>query len=207
MESVGGTRVAGVLLAAGEGSRFGGEGHKLLADFRGRPLVAWAAEALAAAGLDGCCAVTGAVNLEAVLDPLGLAVVHNPRWRAGQATSLRTGLEWCRSQGFGVAVVGLGDQPLVPAGAWRTVAAADVSPIVTATYGGRRRPPVRLDRSVWELLPAEGDEGARALMQRRPDLVGEVACEGDPADVDTPADIRRYASSSGGRDDEVRSWS
>jgi molybdenum cofactor cytidylyltransferase len=188
-----GVRVAGVLLAAGEGSRFGGEDHKLLADFRGRPLVAWAAEALRTAGLDGCCAVTGAVDLGAVLDPLGLSVVHNPRWREGQATSLQAGLAWCRAGGFGVAVIGLGDQPLVPAGAWRAVAAADVAPIVTATYGGRRRPPVRLDAAVWDLLPATGDEGARVLMQRRPELVGEVACEGDPADVDTPADIRRYA--------------
>ena len=186
-------RVAGILLAAGEGSRFGAGAHKLLADFRGRPLVAWAGEALAGARLDGCCAVTGAVDLEAVLGPLGIALVHNPRWREGQATSLRAGLEWCRAGGFDAAVVGLGDQPLVPPGAWRTVADAGDAPIVTATYGGRRRPPVRLDRSVWGLVPSTGDEGARELMRRRPDLVGEVACEGDPADVDTPADLRRYA--------------
>jgi molybdenum cofactor cytidylyltransferase len=186
-------RIAGVLLAAGEGSRFEGDAHKLLSDFRGRPLVAWAAEAVVAAGLGGCCIVTGAVDLAAVVRPLGLEVVENRRWREGQASSLQTALAWCRAGGFEVAVVGLGDQPLVPAGAWRTVAEADVAPIVTATYGGKRRPPVRLDGSVWGLLPAEGDEGARLLMQRRPDLVGEVACEGDPADVDTMADIRRHA--------------
>lgn len=202
-----GARVAGVLLAAGEGSRFGGAVHKLLADFRGRPLVAWAVEALAAAGLDGCCAVTGAVDLHDVLAAAGVTEVHNAAWRDGQASSLRAGLAWCRDGGFDAAVVGLGDQPLVPAAAWRTVAggggagcgsggahgSAPAMPIVTAVYGGRRCPPVRLDRSVWDLVPATGDEGARALMRRRPELVGEVACEGDPADVDTLSDLRRHA--------------
>lgn len=181
-----------MLLAAGEGSRFDGPDSKLLADFRGRPLVLWAAAALAQANLAGGCVVTGAANLDTVLDDLGLAVVRNPRWSEGQASSLRTGLDWCRAGGFEAAVVGLGDQPLVPAVAWRTVAAATHAPIVTATYGGHRRPPVRLDRSVWDLVPAEGDEGARVLMRGRPDLVGEVACDGDPADVDTAEDLRRY---------------
>lgn len=187
-------RTAGVLLAAGEGSRFEGPPNKLLADFRGRPLAYWAAAALAGAGLAGCCVVTGAANLDAALEALGLTIVHNERWSEGQASSLRSGLDWCRAGGFDAAVVGLGDQPLVPAAAWRAVAVATHAPIVTATYGGRRRPPVRLDRSVWDLVPEEGDEGARVLMRRRPDLVGEVACDGDPADVDTAEDLRRYGA-------------
>lgn len=188
-----GARVAGVLLAAGEGSRFQGDTSKLLADFRGRPLAGWALDAMAGAGLAGCCVVTGAVDLGALLASLDVTVVYNPRWREGQATSLRAGIEWCDVGGFDAAVVGLGDQPLVPAAAWRTVAHADMAPIVTATYGGRRRPPVRLDRSVWPLLPVDGDEGARLLMQGRPDLVGQVACDGNPADVDTAEDLRRHA--------------
>ncbi len=191
------TGVAGILLAAGEGKRFDGPGHKLLADFGGRPLVCWAAEALARAGLAASCVVTGAVDVEHLVEPLGLAVVANPHWRNGQASSLRAGLAWCREGGFTAAVLGLGDQPLLGPGPWRAVAAATGAPILTATYGGRRRPPVRLDRSVWDLVPADGDEGARALMRRRPDLVGEVACEGDPADVDTPEDLCRFAAAGG----------
>lgn len=183
-----------MVLAAGGGTRFGGDGHKLVAQFRGRPLVAWSVEAASSAGLGGVVVVSGAVDLGPVLAALDgpITLVANPRWRLGQATSLRAGLEWCEEEGYEAAVVGLGDQPLVPAAAWRRVALGSHAPIVTATYGGRPRPPVRLDRSVWPLVGDEGDEGARELMRRRPDLVGEVACEGDPADVDTLDDIRRF---------------
>lgn len=184
-------RTAAVVLAGGEGSRFAGDAPKLLAPFRGRPLVAWALEAALDAGLGGVAVVTGAIDLSPVLEAFaGLVALDNPRWKEGQATSVRRGLEWCAAGGYEAAVVGLADQPLVPSSAWRAVARATRVPVATATYAGRRSPPVRLHRSVWPLVPESGDEGARALMRRRPDLVGEVACEGDPADVDTLADLR-----------------
>lgn len=195
--SAGGAGVAGVLLAAGGGSRFDG-GHKLLAPLGGQPLVAWALHAVAAAGLDALVVVTGAVALDDVVAEVRgtrATVVHNPRWRDGQARSLQAGIAWCEAQGMGAAVVGLGDQPLVGEAAWRAVAAATHAPVVTATFAGRRRPPVRLARAVWPLLPRQGDDGARVLMRHRPDLVGEVACPGNPLDVDTPADLRMASGS------------
>lgn len=171
----------------------------MLALVRGRPLVAWAVAAAVDAGLDAVAVVQGAVDLAPALRAFDgrTALIRNPHWTRGQATSLRAGLDWCGTNGYAAAVVGLGDQPLVPASAWRAVGMAHHAPIVTATFGGRPRPPVRLDRSVWPLLAREGDEGARELMRRRPDLVGVVACEGDPFDVDTVSDIDRLEEHAG----------
>jgi CTP:molybdopterin cytidylyltransferase MocA len=147
------------------------------------------------AGLDATLAVTGAVDLAPVM-PGGVVMVANPDWEAGMATSLRRAVAAARHLGLDAIVVGLGDQPFVPATAWRAVAASD-QPIAVATYGGARRNPVRLARLVWGDLPVSGDEGARALMRRRPDLVAEIPCEGDPVDVDTLEDLLGAGSQEG----------
>ncbi|HVF74144.1 MAG TPA: nucleotidyltransferase family protein [Acidimicrobiales bacterium] len=184
--------VAAVVLAAGASSRFAGGAHKLATPFRGKPLVCWAVEAAGAAGLDEILVVEGRTALRDLL-PGHVTVVGNPLWADGLATSLRAGLDAAAASGHEAVVVGLGDQPLVPATAWRAVADAGERPIAVATYGGKRRNPVRLHRSVWHLVPSTGDAGARALYREFPHLVGEVACDGEPADIDTVEDLARWS--------------
>jgi CTP:molybdopterin cytidylyltransferase MocA len=181
---------AGVVLCAGGSRRFGQDQHKLLATFRGKPLVSWALEHAAEAHLDELIIVMGPVDVTEFL-PEGAIAVENPDWTLGQAISLQAGIEAVKARGHEVAVVGLGDQPLVPPETWSAVAAAD-SPIAVATYQGHRGPPTRLSRSVWPLLPRDGDEGARLLMQARPDLVQEVPSDGYAFDVDTVEDLARW---------------
>ncbi|HEV3266636.1 MAG TPA: nucleotidyltransferase family protein [Acidimicrobiales bacterium] len=176
---------AAVLLCAGGSSRFG-EQPKLLAPFRGRPLVTWALDHALGAGLDETFVVVGPVDLSALLP--GAVVVDNPAWASGQASSLLAGIAAAEQRGHGVVVVGLGDQPRVPSEAWSAVAETD-SPIAVASFNGTRTPPTRLARSVWGLLPQHGDTGARALMQARPDLVVEVPCAGEALDIDTTEDL------------------
>jgi molybdenum cofactor cytidylyltransferase len=181
--------VAAAVLCAGAGSRYDRErpGSKMLAPFRGRPLVTWAVENALAAGLDETFVVTGAADLSGLL-PGGVAMVENPQWRQGQATSLQAAISAARASGFEAIVVGLGDQPLIGRDVWRAVASA-AGPIAVASYQGLRRNPVKLARAVWDLLPVTGDEGARALMRTRPDLVVEVPCQGNPLDIDTREDL------------------
>lgn len=188
--------VCGVILAAGAGSRFeasGGTGPKPLAEVDGIALVDRSLAALVDAGLDEVVLVDGRTDLSDRRGS-GVTVLHNASWADGIATSLHLAVEHARARGHEAVVIGLADQPGVSTDAWRAVAAAPPEPpIAVATYAGRRGNPVRLAASVWELLPATGDEGARTLMRERPDLVREVPCTGEPWDVDTVEDLERWS--------------
>jgi CTP:molybdopterin cytidylyltransferase MocA len=182
--------VAGVVLAAGGGSRFRGETHKLLAPVHERPVVAWALEHALAADLDETVVVTGAADLTALVPP-GVLILPNPRWAEGQATSLQAAITYARSVGHDAVVIGLGDQPFVPAAAWRLVADSGAD-LATAVMHGQRTPPVRIGATLWDDLPVKGDHGARVLLRSRPDLVVPVACPGSPVDIDTVEDLSAW---------------
>lgn len=154
-------------------------------------MVAWALDHATEAALDELIVVTGAADIGHLV-PAGAMVVNNARWADGQATSLAIAVASARDRGHDAIVAGLGDQPLVPPSAWRAVAASP-SPIAVATYDGRRGNPVRLAAEVWPLLPISGDAGGRVVMATHPELVEEVACDGDPFDVDTQEDLSRWS--------------
>ncbi len=138
------TVTTAVLLAAGGGTRFAGSTHKLLAMLDGKPVFRRSLDNVVAAGFDHVVVVTGAVALQ--IDDPKVQTVHNPRWQQGQAGSLQLGIAAAEVHDSDVVVVGLADQPFIPASAWRAVAtAASAAPIVVATYDGVRGPnPVRL---------------------------------------------------------------
>jgi molybdenum cofactor cytidylyltransferase len=188
--------VTAVLLAAGGATRFAGPTHKLLAELDGVAVYRRALDNVLAAAFDHVVVVTGAAELD--LQDSTVTVVHNSRWSDGQAGSLHLGVAAASAAGSDAAVIGLADQPFVPASAWRAVAdCASGAPIVVATFGGRRGPnPVRLHRRVWSELPLVGDEGARSLMRLHADWVAEVACEGSSADIDTLEDLGQWTNSS-----------
>lgn len=182
--------VAAVVLAAGAGSRFLGPTHKLRAELRGRPVVSWVFDAVIAAGFEKVYVVTGAVDLDDLI-PSDWVTVRADDWSDGQSRTIQAGLARAEADGVTAVVVGLGDQPLVPASAWRSVGAS-AGPVAAASFDGGLRPPVKLERSVWPLLPTEGDEGARRILRERPELVSAIPCTGDPYDIDTVEDLVRW---------------
>jgi CTP:molybdopterin cytidylyltransferase MocA len=196
------TTVAGVLLAAGEGSRFGRP--KALVELNGQTLAERGVGLLRAGGADPIVVVTGAVPLE--LD--GTLTVDNPQWRTGMGSSLRAALqaltEARRSPDIGpeigAAVVALADQPLVgPEAVARLIAAYRAgATVAVAAYDGQPRNPVLLAREHWPevIATATGDQGARTFLRTRPELVTLVECgdTGRPDDIDTPADLARITA-------------
>lgn len=189
--------VAGLLLAAGSGSRFGGP--KALVDWHGTPLVRHAATTLRDGGCDPVVLVVGA-RADEVRAAAGLPdVVVSEDWASGMGASLRAGLAGLPAAA-GACVVGLVDQPLLGSAAVARLrdAWADGAVAAVATYDGRPRNPVLLDRSVWAdvAASAQGDQGARNWLRAHADLVRAVPCDdtGSPDDIDTPADLRRVQS-------------
>ena len=67
--------------------------------------------------------------------------------------------------------------------------------MAVAAYDGRPRNPVLLAREHWPevIETATGDQGARAFLRARADLVTLVECgdTGSPDDIDTPEDLER----------------
>jgi len=181
-----------VILAAGEGRRYQGETHKLLAKVNGQPLVAWAIEHARLADFDETIVISGAVDLARVV-PDDVTLLLNHDWEDGQARSLQVAVEWAVVAGHDTIVVGLGDQPMIPPEAWRLVAASE-SPIAVADFNGHQTPPVKLSQDVWSMLPIDGDEGARTLIRGRAELVEAITCDGHPIDVDTLTDLQRVQS-------------
>ncbi len=175
---------AGLVLAAGEGRRFGGPKAVALVD--GERLVDRAVRLLSDGGCRPMVVVDGAVPLTV----RGARVVHNPDWRNGMASSLRAGLDEVRTEDVGAVVVALVDQPwLGPESVQRLRAARSGGAFVAvATYDGQRGNPVLLAREVWDSVVAlaDADVGARAFMTAHPELVTVVPCDGtgDPADID-----------------------
>ena len=141
-------RVAGVLLAAGEGSRLGRRRRWSRSVGGGWPTGGGAA---AGRGAGPVVLVAGAA---AVAVP-GAVVVHNPAWATGLGSSLAAGLAAVRAlpgQACGAAVIALADQPLVGPGSVRRLIAAHRAGarIAVAAYGGRPRNPVLIARAHWE---------------------------------------------------------
>jgi CTP:molybdopterin cytidylyltransferase MocA len=182
--------IAGVLLAAGDGSRLGQP--KALVELGGESLASRGVALLRAGGTDPVIVVTGAAPVELP----GIQSVPNPRWREGMGSSFAAGLA-ALPERCDAAVVALADQPLVGPDAVRRLIAAcrDGASVAVACYGGKPRNPVLISREHWAEVAAmaAGDVGARPFLRAHPELVTHVECgdTGRPDDIDTPDDLAR----------------
>jgi len=181
--------VCGLILAAGEGTRFGAQ-PKLLAELEGRPLLEHAIRAQCAVGeLERVVVVLGAFSDRLLngVDFMRAEAVVCPRWHEGQAASLRYGVRQLR--GASKVIVTLGDEPLITP---QVVARFVGEPAgARAVYDGRPGHPVVLGRDQIRLVTSlRGDRGARELLGSGPEI--ELGGRTDLGqDVDTTEDLER----------------
>ena len=200
--------IAGILLASGASTRFGGD--KLLATLEGRPVVRWSAEALAGAVDELVVVVREDPHRSALRpkvrsaegrshdgSPIRRALEGIPiRWAInrdadqGMSTTIRAGITALPAH-VEAAIIALGDQPLVDrhvvealAARWREGGALAVQPC----YEDGRGHPVLFDASLFPAFHAlEGDVGARAVLDSAGDALALLSVAGPrPIDVDTP---------------------
>jgi len=182
-------KVAGLVLAAGGGTRLGAP--KALLRLGNQTLAERAVGVLRDGGCDPVVIVLGA--REARIQRA--VVVVNREWETGMGSSLRTGLAALSEVDTEAVVVTLVDMPGVTAEAVRRVADR-VTPgaLVMAGYDGRRGHPVLFGREHWAGIAsmAIGDVGARAYLKTRQVEVVDCADVASDDDIDTPDDARRW---------------
>jgi len=190
--------VAAILLAAGRGTRFGGE-PKLLAQVGDKALVRHAAEAAVNSTAHPVIVVTGhrAEEVRSALLGLPVHIVHNALFAQGLSTSLRAGFSALPSSAR-AAIVVLGDMPFVTAGliddlvtGWRD---GGEPAALVPTLNGRRGNPVVISRELQAMIEGlSGDAGAGPILRGRPDVLEWPT--NDPAvlqDIDTKEEFAKH---------------
>jgi molybdenum cofactor cytidylyltransferase len=186
--------IGGLILAAGEGSRFGGS--KQLAELEGRPLIEHAIEAMISVPAIRPVVVALGANADEVAASAGLdevSVVKVEGWKEGIAASLRAGVNRLRE--CDAIVITLGDQPFVTSAMIESVMAFESEIGVgaaRATFGGAPGHPVLVKRNLFStILELSGDDGARDALEAagcRHIECGEIA---RGLDVDTAEDLEQ----------------
>jgi molybdenum cofactor cytidylyltransferase len=173
--------IGGLVLAAGEGRRFGGP--KQLAELDGAPLLEHAIRAMTAVpAIDRIVVVLGARadEIRAAVDFGDAEPVVCADWADGLSASLRTGID--ALPGAETIVLTLGDQPFItPEVIARFV---DEDGTCRASYDGEPGHPVRMTAATaFAARELTGEAGARDLLRGVRLVECGYLCRAD--DVDT----------------------
>lgn len=180
-----------VVLAAGQGSRFGGSLHKLEQPLGAGTVLGHTLGHVIESGLPFVVVTTARLVplVSTLVARRDVVVVSDEQARRGVGHSIAAGVaERPMAEGW---LVLPGDMPLISPAAIRAVAdALDDKPVAFSQYHGRRGHPVGFAAELYsELIALQGDEGARRIVARYPAYAVEVDEPGVLVDIDTPSDL------------------
>ncbi len=190
------SRVAAVVLAAGESKRF--KSNKMLRKWHGKPLLEHVLDAVRASKVHQKVLVLGheQEKVLATVNHEGFQIVQNQDWKEGQSTSVQVGLEAVIDD-VEAAIFPLGDMPKVDSGLIDTLIdrhAETLAPIVAPQVEGEWGNPVLFDSVTFPVFSElTGDRGAKKLFAQ----FDVEAVRSDPAagwDVDHPEDLQTTRS-------------
>ena len=198
-------KMAGIILAAGMGTRMGST--KQLLPLGGRPVLERVIQNGLAADLDPLILVLGH-EANKIMDTIfesRTRVVINSRYKSGMSSSIRAGLAAIGPHCQGAMFL-LGDQPLVGTPILKllirsyTSRAPSDQTIVIPTFQGKQGNPVIFGRHFFpELDRLTGDVGGRVLFKDHPEKIIQVPVETGAVcfDLDTPEDYERLCRKEG----------
>lgn len=180
-----------IVVAAGQGRRFGGSTHKLRQRLAGGTVLGSTIRHAVRTHWPVVVVTTAAlVDLATPVIPTrDLVVLSDSDARRGMGHSISVGVA-AHADAPGWLVLP-GDMPLVqPATIVAVGQALATHPVAYAQHQGRRGHPVAFAAELFsELMALQGDEGARRLLARYPAAAVEVEDPGVLVDVDTAQDL------------------
>lgn len=168
------SKIAILVLAAGNSSRFGG--CKLLALFKQKPLLSYALDAAKKLSAGNVFLLTGAWH-ETLLDYAqgtdfldGVNVIHHENWAQGMGSSIAKGIELL-APNYDALMIMLADQPLISLADYQQLLAQlkldteEEQDISCSLYANKRGVPAMFNRSCFSRLKKlSGTQGAKALL-------------------------------------------
>jgi molybdenum cofactor cytidylyltransferase len=190
---------AGILLAAGQSRRFGGD--KQLAEFRGKSLLARSAQLLVESGLCPRVVVLSGLDTSKeqrhreALSGLDVKIAINCEPERGMSNSIRIAVREVAKTSNDVhgVIITVCDQVLCTSDTLRVlenVALSSDVEIVASGYSETIGVPAYFSQSMFSQLEhLEGEQGAGSLIRRHCDRCLVVPFEGGSLDIDTVADL------------------
>ena len=190
---------AAIILAAGPSSRMGQP--KQMLDIRGERLLVKIAQTFLNAGISNVVVVLGS-NEQAhreILKDQPVDIVHNPNWKSGMGSSIKTGLQHLTlDPSVESVILSVCDQPLLSEDIISGLVRESTEtgkPIIASEYSGVPGVPALFHRSYFgRLADLPDDQGAKKIIMNNSSDVSVIPFPGGEIDLDTWGDYEKFRS-------------